>query len=76
LASIDGGSKDSSLGAKMFLNVGCYNGEEEKQKRIFLKGKTQGYIGELGSKIITRTIPQQRHQKCLLVFLNAYRNNL
>jgi hypothetical protein len=33
-------------------------------------------MGELGSEIITTTVPRQRHQKCLLVFFNAYRNNL
>jgi hypothetical protein len=32
-------------------------------------------MGELGLKIITTTVPRQRRQKCLLVFLNAYRNN-
>jgi hypothetical protein len=31
--------------------------------------------GELGSEIIMTTVPQQRRQKCLLVFLNAYINN-
>ena len=39
------------------------------------KDKTQGFTGELGSEIITTTVPRQRCQKCLLVFLNAYRNN-
>jgi hypothetical protein len=34
----DGGSKNSSLGAKRFLNVGCSNGEE-KMEKDFLKGK-------------------------------------
>ena len=32
-------------------------------------------MGELGSEIITTTVLWQRRQKCLLVFLNAYRNN-
>ena len=32
-------------------------------------------MGELGSEIIMTIVPQQRRQKCLLVFLNAYRNN-
>jgi hypothetical protein len=32
-------------------------------------------MGELGSEIITRTVPRQRCHKCLLVFLSAYRNN-
>jgi hypothetical protein len=35
-----GGSKNSSLGAKRFLNVGCSIREQEKRKRIFLKDKT------------------------------------
>ena len=30
-------------------------------------------MGKLGSKITTATIPQQRRQKCLLVFLNDHR---
>jgi hypothetical protein len=38
---------NSSFGAKMFLNIGCSIGEEEKKKRDFLKGKTHGYTGEL-----------------------------
>ena len=32
-------------------------------------------MGELGSEIITTIVPRQWRQKCLLVFLNAYRNN-
>ena len=32
-------------------------------------------MGEIGSEIITTTVPRQQRQKCLLVFLNAYRNN-
>ena len=47
-----------------------------KKKNIFLKGKTQGYKGELGSEIITTTVPRQRCQKCLLVFLSISRRNL
>ena len=31
-------------------------------------------MDELGSKKIA-TIPRQRRQKCLLVFLNVYKNN-
>ena len=31
------------------------------------------YKGKLGSKITTATVPRQRRQKCLLVFLNSYR---
>ena len=30
-------------------------------------------MGKLGSKITTATVPRQRHQKCLLVFLNDHR---
>ena len=33
-------------------------------------------MGELGSEIITTTVLRQQRQKCLLVFLNVYRNNL
>ena len=51
----------------------------KKNRRIDIfferKDKTQGFTGELGSEIITTTVPRQRCQKCLLVFLNAYRNN-
>ena len=32
-------------------------------------------MGELGSEITTTTIPQQRRQKCLLVFLSISRGN-
>jgi transcription initiation factor IIF auxiliary subunit len=38
------------------------------------KKKRYKYEDELGSKKIA-TIPRQQRQKCLLVFLNAYRNN-
>ena len=37
------------------------------------KGKKKGYTGKLGSKITTATVPRQRRQKCLLVFLNDHR---
>ena len=50
----------------------------EKGKRnifVFIKGKRYRYEDELGSKKIA-TVLRQRHQKCLLVFLNANRNNL
>ena len=30
-------------------------------------------MGKLGSKITTATVPRQRRQKCLLVFLNDHR---
>ena len=30
-------------------------------------------MGKLGSKITTATVPRQRRQKCLLVFLNVHR---
>jgi hypothetical protein len=47
-----------------------------KENNFFDKeDKTQGYTSGLGSEIITTAVPRQWHQKCLLVFLNAYRNN-
>ena len=42
--------------------------EESKRKDIFLR-----YKGELGSETTTATVPRQRRQKYLLVFLNSYR---
>ena len=30
-------------------------------------------MGKLGSKITTVTVPRQRRQKCLLVFLNIHK---
>ena len=44
--------------------------EVRKTKRIFFLFKI---MGKLGSKITTATIPWQRRQKCLLVFLNSHR---
>ena len=48
-----GGSENSSLRAKRFLVEGLH---DENSKRniffFFLKGKTQGYTGELGLEII------------------------
>ena len=44
------------------------DGRRKKKKRFFLR-----YKGELGSKTTTATVPRQRRQKCLLVFLNSYR---
>ena len=41
---------------------------EERKRKYFLR-----YKGELGSKTTTTTVPRQRRQKCLLVFLNSYR---
>jgi len=41
---------------------------EERKRKDFLR-----YKGELGSKTTTTTVPRQWHQKCLLVFLNCYR---
>ena len=41
---------------------------------FFYKKKRYKYEDELGSKKIA-TDPRQLCQKCLLVFLNAYRNN-
>jgi hypothetical protein len=53
--------------------------KKNRRNNIFFlfekKDKTQGYTGKLGSEIITTTGPRQWRQKCLLVFLNAYRNN-
>jgi hypothetical protein len=52
--------------------------KKNKRNNFFLfvkEDKTQGYTGELGSEIITTTVPRQRRKKCLLVFLNAYKNN-
>ena len=42
--------------------------EVRKMKRFFLR-----YKGELGLKTTTATVPRQRCQKCLLVFLNDHR---
>ena len=42
--------------------------EVRKTKRIFFK-----ITGKLGSKKTTATVPRQRRQKCLLVFLNSHR---
>jgi hypothetical protein len=45
-----------------------------KKNFLYKKRKDTRYEDELGSKKIA-TVPQQWRQKCLLVFLNAYRNN-
>ena len=45
----------------------CAPLEKNKKKR---KVKIKGYTGELVLEIITTTIPQQWHKKCLLVFLS------
>ena len=37
--------------------IGCSIGEEKKEKEFFLKGKTQGYTGELGSEIQQQPFP-------------------
>jgi hypothetical protein len=50
---------------KIFL----YIRKKEKKKK-----KRYKYEDELGSNK-KATVPRQRHQKCLFVFLNAYRNN-
>ena len=43
--------------------------EKDKRKEKVKKG----YMGKLGSKITTATVPRQRRQKYLLVFLNVHR---
>ena len=49
--------------------------EKIKEKYFyFYKKKGYKYEDEIGSKKIA-TVARQRHQKFLLVFLNAYRNN-
>ena len=50
-----GGSKNSSLGAKRFLNGRLLHWR--RKKRIFLKGKTQGYTSELGLEILQQPFP-------------------
>ena len=42
--------------------------EVRKRKRIYFK-----ITGRLGSKMTTATVPRQRRQKYLLVFLNIHR---
>ena len=61
----------------IFFEWKGYMVKKNRRNNIFFerKDKTQGYTGELGSEIITTTIPRQWRQKCLLVFLNTYRNN-
>jgi len=64
-----GGSTNSPLGAE---NWWIERESMEKGKKEE-KGKKKGYTGKLGSKITIAIVPRQRHQKCLLVFLNSHR---
>ena len=64
-----GGSKNSPLGAENSWIERESMGKGIKEE----KGKKKGYTGKLGSKITTATVPRQRRQKCLLVFLNVHR---
>ena len=43
--------------------------------RIKRKERIKKHTSKLGSKITTATIPRQRRQKCLLVFLSATTRN-
>jgi hypothetical protein len=47
-----GGSKNSSLGSKKILSWRLHEEKRKEKEYIFLKGKTQGYTGELGSEIL------------------------
>ena len=44
--------------------VGCSIGEEKKEKEFFLKGKTQGYTGELSSEIQQQLFPGNGANVC------------
>jgi hypothetical protein len=48
--------------------VGCFIGEE-KRKGIFLKGKIQGYTGELGSEILQQLFPDNSARNACWYFL-------
>ena len=48
---------------------------EKIKENIFLFSFLDKIRGQTRLEENTATVPQQRRQKCLLVFLNAYRNN-
>ena len=65
-----GGSKNSPFEAKWFwIGVGFMMNVFFEKKRYKIQGRNRFEEN-------TETIPRQWHQKCLLVFLNANRNNL
>jgi hypothetical protein len=59
-----GGSKNSSLEAKRFLNDRLLHWKRKrKRNKYFLKGKTQGYMGELGLEKLQQPFPSNGARK-------------
>jgi hypothetical protein len=69
------GSRNFPFEADKFgFEVGFMVEKDKRRYFCFYKKKGYRYEDELGLKEIA-TIPRQWCQKCLLIFLNAYKNN-
>ena len=58
-----------ALGSRELVDRKGIHGKGIKEDKRY----TKRYTGKLGSKITAATVPRQRRQKCLLVFLNVHR---